>query len=335
MIDTIRFRIPYTGINKSVYDAISCSVITFTPDGQELRKYFKFIPYDELTSQFEHIYMNVFSNFIYFEFSLHKFINRHKLGISYNHNNYTIITDYLYFIKFLKLLNEIGYEINLKSLEVMRIDIGLNYRLEGEIDVLDFFEIIYLQMGKFSKIKTNQFRTSCYYPSRWVTKKLYSKYYDLKHILANDIEKRKDEKYLNLMEKIKNVIRLELSIKRQKLKSMGITGNFSLNMLSKIKDYFEGEKVNILKFEDYFKKGGKNKLSLIEQYIIETVIEYGYNYAKELFIKEKSKRTFYRVQKNLKEKGINLKSLVREYKEGKVEIEINNINIPEFELKVI
>ncbi len=332
MIDTVRFRIFADEYNMKIFESVSCSILTLTPDGRELRKFNKFIAYDDITSQFEHIYMQNFGDYIYFEFSLHKFINRKRIGINYNHNNNSMAVDYAYFCLFVKMLNEFGFDIKFKNIELMRVDVGWNYRLAG-LEVLDFFEILYLQMGKIAKIRSNHFQSSVYYPSRWVTKKLYSKYYDLKSLCSKGRLDRSNKKIKDLFLEIKDIVRLEFSLKKEKLKHLGVA-KFNYDMLQKTKKYFEGEAMQILKFQEHFKKKEEqNTFTLQEQFFIKRVLEVGYKYAKEELINQQSRRTFFRVQKKLKDKGINLKSLTKE------QIDEENIDVdsslPEIKLTPI
>lgn len=336
MIDTVRFRVPLNEERRIMYNSTTCKIITFTPDGRELRSYNRFIAYDDINSQFEHIYLNVKGDFLYIEFSIHKMINRHKLGIQYNHRNYSFITDIAYFIRFINMLNRyFYYNIKLNEIEFMRIDIGENLKLISELDVLDLFEILYLQMGRISKIKTNQFQTSCYYPSRnWVTKKLYSKYHELKNYCSKGKLNKYNEAIQELFFELERdkCIRFEISIKKRKLEKLGIAF-FNYDMIHKLKRYYEDEKMKILKFENYFNKEKKNiKLTLQEEYFIKNVINMGYKLAKEKMIKEYSRATFYRVQKQLKEKGINLKSITKEDLQNK---NYTIQDIPEIRFEVI
>lgn len=336
MIDTVRFRVPLTEYREDIYKSLTCKILTLTPDGRELRSYNRFIAYEEINSQFENIYINTIGSFLYFEFSLHKMINRHKLGINYNHKNYSFTTDYCYFIRFINILNTtFHFDIRLNEIVPMRIDIGRNYKLISPLDVIDLFEVLYLQMGRVSKIKTNQFQTSCYYPSRnWVTKKLYSKSHELKNYCSKGKLDKNNQKVKDLFRELESnkCIRFETSIKKRKLEALNI-GFFDYNMINILKEYFEAEEMQILKFQDYFNKDKKKvKLTLQEEYFIKNVLNFGYNLAKEKMINEYSRATFFRVQNNLKSKGIHLKSMTKNDLEN---IENDFIELPEIRFEVI
>ena len=329
MIDTIRFRVKLTNYRRQIFESISCKILTLTPDGKELRRYNKFIAYEEINSQFQHIYISTFGNFLYFEFSLHKMINRHKLGINYNHNNYNMVTDYSYFTRFVNLLNRFEFDIKIKEVEITRADVGVNYFLKG-LEVLDFFEILYLQLSKFSKIRSNHFQTSVYYPSRWVTKKLYAKHYDLKSIISKG-NMEKTPEIVELLNYTKNIIRLEFSLKKQKLKQMGVK-YWDYKSLKKIREYYREESMEILKFKDFFNLKNNNvQLTLQEKYLLTLIGEIGYKMAREDFIRNYSRATFYRLQKQLQGKGFNIKSITK----GNKLTEYSIAKLPPIELKVV
>ena len=330
MIDTIRFRFPLTPVRKAFYKQITTKYVQYSPSGKIINEYrrFKPIPEEELTTQFRHKFINLNRNYIVIEFSLHKMINKIVRGIRLNHNNLPLTIDLSFFLSFIKSLNEFPVEyvdpdtgeltiesinLKLKEIELMKIDIGYNLEVDTNIKYkTNLFEFLHIHLGRNSSLTTEKYRGGLFHKSEYKALKFYSKYEDVKHQLRKinvlDREDMEDRKALQeILPKLDKIYRFEISYKKKCLKSKNI-GIFNINDIYKLKKEFEAEMSKILKFTS-IKRDYKERLPYKERVLINLVQEYGYSNGKELFIKDFSLRTFYRIQKKLKDKGINLKNI--------------------------
>jgi len=332
MIDTIRFRFPLNDIRLAFYKQISTTYMQISPSGKVVNEYLRFkpIPEDELTTQFRHKFISMYSNFIVIEFSLHKMTNSITRDIRLNHNNFSLPIDISFFISFIDSLNRFPVEIvdddtgeiekksinlSLKEIEIMKIDLGINFKLKTNINFTgNLFEFIHIHLGRVANLTTEKYRGGIFHKSDYKAIKFYSKYDDVKHQIkqiraSNDIEDLKDkEKFKNILQSLKDIYRFEISYKKKCLKKKNI-GIFSVNSLYKLKKEFENDMEKIINLTEFQKKKKKQKLSLKERELLSLVKKYGYSNARERFLQEFSKRTFYRVQKQLKDRGINLKNI--------------------------
>ena len=330
MIDTIRIRFPLNPIREAFYNQISTKYMQYSPSGKIISEYrrFKSIPEEELTTQFRHKFINLNRNFIVIEFSLHKMINKITKGIRLNHNNLPLTIDLSFFLAFLKSLNEFPVEyvnpetgeitiesinLTLKEIELMKIDMGYNFKVDTNIKYkTNLFEFLHLHLGRNSSLTTEKYRGGLFHKSEYKALKFYSKFEDVKHQLKKlniiDEEDLEDKKTLkNILPELNNIYRFEISYKKKYLKSKNI-GIFNVNDIYKLKKDFEAEMSKILKFTS-IKRDYKERLPYKERILINLVQEQGYSNGKELFINEFSRPTFYRIQKKLKDKGINLKNI--------------------------
>ncbi len=331
MIDTIRFRIPKDPIRSAFFKLISTKVQHISPTGFVILEYMRFkpIPDNELTTQFRHIYIKETSTHLIFEFSINKMIEARKSGIRLNHNNYPLLLDIAYLKAFINDLNKIKVpiinedtgeviykkmDIKLNEIELMKIDIGFNFKVKTNIALTThLFEILHIHLGRFSSLTTEKFRGGLFHKSNYKTIKFYSKYEDLKeqlrkfNTLTNEDIKEK-ELLRSALDSVKDIVRFEISYKKKYLKNKGIAF-ININKLYKLIKEFKEEMEKIINLMQYKKDKKKQHLTIYEKYLIFLCNKHGYANAKEIFIKEKSKRTFYRVQKTLLKKGINIKSL--------------------------
>jgi len=331
MIDTIRFRIPLNPVRSEFFNIISTKIQHISPTGSIILEYMRFkpIPEDELTTQFRHIYIKKNSTYLVFEFSLNKMIEARKSGVRLNHHNYPLLLDIAYLKAFINDLNkikvpmvnedtgEVIYEkmnIRFDEIELMKIDMGFNYRVNTNITLTThLFEILHIHLGRFSSLTTEKFRGGLFHKSNYKTIKFYSKYEDLKEqlrkynaITEEDIKEK--ELLKRELPKVKDIVRFEISYKRKYLKNKGITF-ININKLYTLKREFMEEMGKIINLMQYKKEKKRQKLTIHEKYLIYLCNKHGYANAKEIFMKEKSKRSFYRIQKSLLTKGINIKSL--------------------------
>jgi hypothetical protein len=334
MIDTIRFRVPLNSVRERFFSQIASRYLQISPLGEVITEYMRFknIPEDELTSQFRHIYINMFNGYLYFEFSLNKFISKCIKDIRLNHVNYTIATDILFLNKFIQLVNnykvemidndtgKVSYssiDIKLREIEIMKIDLGINMKLNTNINyITNLFEYIHIHMGRLSKMTTEKYRGGLFYKSEYKAYKLYSKYEDvkqqLKKLVVKDVEDKQDkEKFKAILDDLKDIVRLEISYKKKYLKDKGII-YFKISDIYRLYEGFKEDMAKIINLTQFKKDKKIQKLNYKEKFLIKLCYNEGFANAKEIFIKEFSRPTFYRVKKSLLDKGINIKNITPE-----------------------
>ncbi len=332
MIDTIRFRFPLNDIREAFFKQISTTYMQVSPSGKIINEYLRFkpIPEDELTTQFRHKFISINRDFLVIEFSLHKMINDIVNNIRLNHNNFPLPVDISFFLSFINSINKFPVEVvnnetgeieiksinlTLKEIEIMKIDYGINFELETNINFTgNIFEFIHIHLGRIANLTTEKYRGGIFHKSEYKAIKLYSKFEDVKHQikqmrLSSDVEDLKDkEKFKEILPSLKNIYRFEISYKKKCLNKKSI-GIFSVNGLYKLKKDFESDMEKIINLTEFKKIKKKQRLTLKERELLSLVKKYGYTNAREKFLQEFSRPTFYRVQKQLKEKGINLKNI--------------------------
>ena len=353
MIDTIRFRFPLNDTRKAFYEQISTTFYQVAPNGKIISEYLRFkpIPEDELTSQFRHKFISISAHHIIIEFSLHKMINSIVNDIRLNHNNFPLPVDISFFLSFINSINKFPVEVvnnetgeieiksinlTLKEIEIMKIDYGINFRIDTNIPyVSNLFELIHIHLGRVAKLTTEKYRGGLFHKSSYKALKFYSKFEDVKEQIKKlnsyDVEDIKDKKkFKDILPDLENLYRFEISYKKKCLNAKNI-GFFNINDIYKLKKEFEEEMSKIINLTQFKKAKKKYKLNYKEKEIISLIKKFGYSNAREKFIQEFSRPTFYRTQKSLREKGINLKNIspdvfdkynIEDYEEYYIEFKI-------------
>lgn len=234
------------------------------------------------------------------EFSLHKCYD----GNGYNDRNVRFadamcnLMDWLR--KFSRLLD---FSFRLDEIKVFRCDLSENYDFTGHnCTVYDFIENIDYKASRVRESRDIQrYKSSVFYPSRWITKKIYVKYDEYKHLCKQG----KKPLQLERVEKMKNMIRLEMEFRSEYLRQNHITKIYDLR---KLRIEFQKEKNKLMTAKilssDYDEYISQNKISHAENNLVTMVKELGYVKAKKTFIENYGERKFYRVKKSLQSKKI-------------------------------
>lgn len=313
MIDTIKLKIPveYNEILKNRFEKFSSEIIKFGNDGVIEWESTKV---EYLPSSYSKIRITSYNNY-FVEFSLQK----QQSKVLYNHRNTTIGVDIVFFVswweKFCKFLD---VKIQIKDLQIVRIDLARNFMITDDVNYLDFFRDLEIAFSIRSEKRCNHYDTAIYYPSRWITKKLYHKHSELlslhrrgkinKHLVYEDL-------IIDDLHQFDKIVRFEMEYKSQALKNKNI---FYISDIRKLAVNFEEEQQKVI--------GSINKVSCIDVAVLpptlkvlyDLVKDYGYSLGRKKYIHQMTERTFQRNHKKLKKVyGINLRSIITDVRQKK------------------
>ena len=293
MIDTIKLSYPYNKRLASILEQKKSRLLMLSPNGQvEFEKgYVKDLP-----SHFSGLRIVEHGNQLFFEFSLQKW----QSADSYNAENTKLLQDITALNRWIAILaSYLGYGFDRSLFLLNRVDLAFNYTLSGT-SYIEFFRCAEIHLGRSEK-NVRRYGTTLYYGSQWVSKKIYHKYSEYKSI-ERPKRKRNDlhELYIDI-----KIIRFEIEFRLAFLKRKGLRSIESIGRL--LPRYLEEER----KFLFSVEKFNHSKLNLrpIEKLVCDYVMEKGYLLACEDFKAYKSRATWYRVKKQLKQRGIFLESL--------------------------
>jgi len=147
-----------------------------------------------------------------------------KVTIGVNFVNTTLCQDILMLQSFRRQLQKsFGVELPYIGVwELERIDVGNNYFLGSNSNVLYYFEILKMIEYPRRKRKAHHYQTGIFFPGSTTVFKMYSKWHDFKVHDFKRFANRDTEKAKMVHALTEGILRHEVSIKKRQLKNLGI-----------------------------------------------------------------------------------------------------------------
>lgn len=354
MIDTIRLAYPLNPYLKSLVDTRSTRLMKLSPSGEVV--WDKGFCQDDLPSHFSglRIYVQESSALlkagfrgarseVFFEFSLHKYLSE----TGYNNRNMPLDTAMSGLDTWITAAGcELGFAFNPESFRPQRVDLARNHHLINGA-LTDFLRCSEIKLSRYNHAdeKLHKYPGCLFYGSSWMGKKIYDKYAEFM-----DVERKKRKTHYNdgfiagetselkgcdfegkrglTFEEIrdmKNMARFEVGFKASYLKRHGVEKIVSIPKL--LAAFHEQEK----KFLTVERLKAGVSLSILESFTVDLVKRHGKDAAKLEFLKQRSLRSWYRVQRDLLCKGIDLDCILNEDYRGEI-ARIDNLKHFEFRL---
>ena len=336
-IDTIKLSYPADDVLIHKYRQYSDRFQKISPDGEviwEKTSCTKSLPshfgslritYTNAADQLSMGFKNFTRSTIDFEFSLQKWHSE----TGYNNRNTELTWDLIKLNEWINTLSEVfEYSFTEDIFEVMRVDIAENYILKkGSVD--DYLRALELKFSPHQngEKKLMRFDGAIQYGSSWIGKKIYSKFKEFVQVEKKKHTSRYKEgghdmktiegvkRCLNEseIEELVRMLRFEVEFRRKFLKKSGLTKIASIpDLLGR----FEQEKQKYMTVKNL--RTGAVALSGTEYMIVDLCKRYGQIGAKDEFLKDHSKASWYQHKKNLKMKGVYLECVLNEEWRGDI-----------------
>jgi hypothetical protein len=300
MIDTIRLKVPssYTIALDQIFNQYSSHLCKYDNLGCVQWERNKI---DSLPSSYSNIFVTKLSDCYFIEFSLAKQILYHQCGVLYNHINYDIDFDLDFLCDWWSVfcVRVLHLSIPLDDIIFNRIDLGVNFILENS-DLVSFFHDACVQLSRLQNKRVHHYDSTIYYPSGYLTKKIYSKYADLLHLhKKHKINRNSVFNLFNTEQQFldfQNMIRFEFEHKAKYLRYHNVNTLHDIRLLS---NNFEDE---VMKFVNSF-----SRVSLLSEsslppelyQLLMFVRQYGYRSGINQYMNKNSRATYYRNKKRL------------------------------------
>ena len=320
MIDTIKICIPadYTKKLKSIFFEYSSTILKLDSVGDLV---FEFDKVEYLPSSYSNIHISFYNDKCFLEFSLQKA----QSSVKYNHKNTNLIDDYVFLVTWwARFTDFFGLHIPFNCLMLYRLDLAVNFILDNNVDFVDFFRDAEISFSRLASKRVQYYDSAIYYPSRWITKKLYHKQSEL-NSLHRKSKINKNSVYSSMSELEINLFpymyRFELEFRKMALKSKNVVYLYDL---FKLKNYYDEEVKTFL--GSISNRSGFTVESLPnELYVLYSMVEKdGYHLGTVKYKNRFSLRTYYRNKKRLRVNyGIDLRAITTSLRRNVEEKETN------------
>ena len=321
-IDTLRLAYPLCPRMSAIIEVMKTKTVHKNPFGQIEWSYGK-VDGKFLPSSFSGLSISDDGKWVYFEFSLHKFLDDRN----YNDLNYNFLDSMTALNRWLFVISSfLGYPFKKNEFRINRVDVGCVYDLEcsDKFEIEEFVQAIKVHCRSEKYLET--YPTSIHYGSRYLGFKLYHKKSEYIHYRKQQkLKAQKQGKNFNDVELLVSdkKWRFEIGVKKMKLNDLGV---HRLEDLPKLRSEFlkrEKQVLSIRGITDFV-----DTLPPKQRVIVNDIKKHGKKKALKMWCEFASSSDFYKQTRALKKVGIYVDFIQQDIlKEKEV--------VKEFELKKV